>query len=97
MKQTELEAIAREYAESTAIDVEEFLLTEHGAFHAFKWLSERYEIVSKEKVKAEYSKALECNKIAHPLYQIEGCANRCLLESLFPQTLKSEENGNSDN
>ncbi len=94
MTQKELKALAREYAESTAIDIEECLLTEHGAFHAFQWFSERYEIVAKEKVKEVYKENVLRSTITPDSLKIEiiiGEARKTMLESLFPQTLKSEE------
>ncbi len=94
MTQKELNVLAREYAESTAMDVVECLLTEHGAFHAFKWLSERYVIVAKEKVRENYQEA-EMYATNHDIEnwdnRIQANAIKSVLQSLFPQTLKSEE------
>ncbi len=100
MNQTEIEAIACEYAESVhpksegkgweiptdnqfevwrrvvEYDVETL-------FEPFlRWLSERYDIVSKEKIKKERETA-EWTGNEGGLY---------VLKMLFPQTLKSEEN-----
>ncbi len=56
-----------------------------------EWLKEEFEIVSKEKIREEYNKTADWE--GNLIKQVSHEANRCLLESLFPQTLKSEENG----
>ncbi len=93
MTQKEIEALAREYAydcippedwwEISEEGYERMIddITEEQILPMFKWLSDRYEIVSKEKIKKEW-KTAEWTGNKGGLY---------VLKMLFPQTLKSEE------
>lgn len=80
------------------------LTIESYALMTFKWLSERYEIVAKEKVREEYTEIQQqikdnervakiCTQSQHvevaEILLIEDRAKIDVLESLFP-TLKSE-------
>ncbi len=113
MTDKELEALAREYAESNIPNgVDEnysrsIIYSDGEMFGRFlRWLSERYEIVNKERIREEYNKIqqrIEENKIlaSHSEFypEIERAETFVimdekqvrLLKSLFPQTLKSEE------
>ncbi len=85
MTDKEIEAIAREYVADVYNGDTDF---QPEAECLINWLSDRYEIVAKDKIKAEHSKALVWSDNARSY--IEGRANMRLLKSLFPQTLKQE-------
>ncbi len=107
MTQTELEAIASEYAESNIPNgVDEnysrsIIYSDGEMFGRFlRWLSERYEIVSKEKVREEYDHAKRTRDLYMSATCINTMENRAIdysigrmkeLTTLFPQTLKSEK------
>ena len=102
MTQTEIDKIAREYAEETAKDtnVEELpnclknsmlaMNTEYVA-EIFQWLLRRYCLVEKEVVHTAYQQAMEQGKHAHVRCQVESRAQLRLLERIFPEIAKEVE------
>ena len=106
MSKEQITALAREYAEAeskgTAVDALPNGLKENviqrNADHFEKHLRvllRRYCLVEKEAVRKEYGRALETNQkgieaSSHVLCAI-GCAQRALLESLFPDLEKEVE------
>lgn len=102
MKDTEITALAREYAEEMikGKPAEELpnclknsLLTMNTEYVAeiFQWLTRRYCLVEKEVVRTTYQQAMEQGKHAHVRCHIESRAKLRLLESLFPDIAKEVE------
>ncbi len=114
MTDNEIEAIAQEYAEATVAPISQYYLDnldernrkedlktvrDDIAIPLLKWLSDRYEIVSKERIREEYDNA----KTLRDLYISATCINemesRAIDHSegrmyelihLFPQTFKKQ-------
>lgn len=105
MTEMELEAIAREYAEVTVAPISEYYVGNLGgsnreddlqtvrediAIPFLKWISDRFEIVAKEKIR-ELHKRVDYTKEYASINRLEKRAKLLLLESLFPETLKDEK------
>lgn len=99
MKEEEITALAREYAEESAnevgvkFDPQDWACTNCAieAKNVIKFLLRRFCLVEKERVKDEYNKTLEEAKLAHPKHQIQNRTRMRLLKSLFPEIAKEVE------
>lgn len=106
MKASEIAALAREYAEEmikgkTSEELPNCLKNSMLAMNTeyvaeiFRWLTRRYCIVEKSKMKEEYKSAKHDSKMAHreKLYTMLAVASarKALLESLFPEIAKEVE------
>ncbi len=90
MTEKEIETLAREYVADVYDGDTDF---QPEAECMLKWLSERYEIVEKEKIREEYAEIeTKLHREDNPIgFYDRYNAQLDLLESLFPQTLKTEE------
>lgn len=95
MNDKTITALAREYAESTDMSpvVKKYISAICECF--LKYTLRRYYMVEKDAVRKEYGFALDTNQrgieaSSHVLCAI-GCAQRALLESLFPEIAKEVE------
>ncbi len=103
MTDKELEAIVLEYTDSvyngvdmTDADMRESYNDSCVMYDYFlRHILKKHEIVSKDKLRMEFDKAE--NEEGDTRAWIESRGKLRLLKSLFPQTLKTEEHGNSDN
>lgn len=100
MTDTEITALAREYAEEIypheeGEDIGQMnFLRDNAIRHissTLKMLLRRYCLVEKEAINNTYQQAIEQGKHAHVRCQVESRAKLRLLESLFPEIAKEVE------
>lgn len=99
MDNDQITTIAREYAEEGIAPkgfskaTYEELVDEKAENVAYilRWLSSRFCLVAKERVKDEYNKTLEEAKLSHAKHQIQSRTRMRLLKSLFPEIAKEVE------